>query len=76
MDYFELRSADAQKQLLDDTVRAYTDNPQLAPNRFRGGRQEGKILHNAKYITASTSPAQRWHSCLGRGWYRTGFALL
>jgi outer membrane protein TolC len=26
MDYFALRSADAQKQLLDDTVKAYTDN--------------------------------------------------
>src|SRR5258708_4914336 len=29
LDYFELRSADAQKQLLDDTVKAYTDNLQL-----------------------------------------------
>src|ERR1700687_297464 len=28
MDYFELRSSDAQKQLLDDTVKAYTDNVQ------------------------------------------------
>jgi NodT family efflux transporter outer membrane factor (OMF) lipoprotein len=37
MDYFELRSADAQKQLLDDTVKAYTDNLQLTVNRFKGG---------------------------------------
>jgi NodT family efflux transporter outer membrane factor (OMF) lipoprotein len=37
LDYFELRSADAQKQLLDDTVRAYTDNLQLTLNRFKGG---------------------------------------
>jgi NodT family efflux transporter outer membrane factor (OMF) lipoprotein len=37
MDYFELRSADAQKQLLDDTVQAYTDNVQLTNNRFKGG---------------------------------------
>jgi NodT family efflux transporter outer membrane factor (OMF) lipoprotein len=37
MDYFELRSADAQKQLLDDTVKAYTDNVQLTVGRFRGG---------------------------------------
>src|SRR6202030_3719825 len=29
LDYFELRSADAQKQLLDDTVSAYTENVQL-----------------------------------------------
>jgi NodT family efflux transporter outer membrane factor (OMF) lipoprotein len=37
LDYFELRSADAQKQLLDDTVKAYTDNLQLTINRFKGG---------------------------------------
>jgi NodT family efflux transporter outer membrane factor (OMF) lipoprotein len=37
MDYFELRSADAQKQLLDDTVKAYTDNVQLTLRRFKGG---------------------------------------
>ena len=36
-DYFELRSADAQKQLLDDTVKAYTDALQLTTNRFVGG---------------------------------------
>lgn len=37
MDYFELRSADAQKRLLDDTVTAYTDNVQLTESRFKGG---------------------------------------
>jgi NodT family efflux transporter outer membrane factor (OMF) lipoprotein len=37
LDYFELRSADAQKQLLDDTVKAYTDNLQLTLTRFKGG---------------------------------------
>jgi len=37
VDYFELRSADAQKQLLDDTVKAYTDALQLTQNRFNGG---------------------------------------
>jgi NodT family efflux transporter outer membrane factor (OMF) lipoprotein len=37
LDYFELRSADAQKQLLDNTVKAYTDNLQLTLNRFKGG---------------------------------------
>src|SRR5437879_3598386 len=36
LDYFELRSADAQKKLLDDTVKAYTDNLQLTLNRFKG----------------------------------------
>ncbi len=37
IDYFELRSADAQKQLLDDTVQAYTDALNLTQNRFNGG---------------------------------------
>ncbi len=37
LDYFELRSADAQKQLLDDTVKVFTDNLQLTLNRFKGG---------------------------------------
>jgi NodT family efflux transporter outer membrane factor (OMF) lipoprotein len=37
LDYFELRSADAQKKLLDDTVKAYTDALQLTQNRFEGG---------------------------------------
>jgi NodT family efflux transporter outer membrane factor (OMF) lipoprotein len=37
LDYFELRSADAQKRLLDDTVKAYSDNLQLTLNRFKGG---------------------------------------
>jgi len=36
-DYFELRSADAQKQLLDDTVKAYEYALQLTTNRFEGG---------------------------------------
>jgi len=36
-DYFELRSADAQKQLLDDTVNAYQESLQLTMDRFEGG---------------------------------------
>jgi NodT family efflux transporter outer membrane factor (OMF) lipoprotein len=37
VDYFELRSADAQKQLLDGTVKDYTDALNLTQNRFEGG---------------------------------------
>jgi NodT family efflux transporter outer membrane factor (OMF) lipoprotein len=37
LDYFELRSADAQKQLLDDTVKAYNDALTLTQNRFENG---------------------------------------
>lgn len=37
VDYFELRSADAQKQLLDDTVKAYTEALSLTQSRFDNG---------------------------------------
>ena len=37
MDYVELRAADAQKQLLDETVKAFEAALQLTTNRFRGG---------------------------------------
>jgi NodT family efflux transporter outer membrane factor (OMF) lipoprotein len=36
-DYIELRSADAQQRLLDDTVKAYTDALRLTQNRLAGG---------------------------------------
>src|SRR6202451_367894 len=37
VDYFEVRSADAQERLLSDTVRAYTEALRLTQNRFEGG---------------------------------------
>jgi NodT family efflux transporter outer membrane factor (OMF) lipoprotein len=37
LDYIELRSADAQQRLLDDTVKAYTDALRVTRNRLAGG---------------------------------------
>ena len=37
VDYFELRSLDAQKQLLDETLVAYQKALDLTQNRFDGG---------------------------------------
>jgi NodT family efflux transporter outer membrane factor (OMF) lipoprotein len=37
IDYFELRSADAQQRLLEDTVNAYSESLQLAHDRLDGG---------------------------------------
>jgi NodT family efflux transporter outer membrane factor (OMF) lipoprotein len=48
VDYFELRSADAQKQLLDDTVKAYTDALTLTQNRFAGGAAPRSDVAQAK----------------------------
>ncbi len=37
MDYFELRSADAQAKLLGDTVKDYEEALRITSNRFEGG---------------------------------------
>jgi len=37
LDYFELRAADAEKKLLDDTVAQYREALRVTSNRFEGG---------------------------------------
>ena len=37
LDYFELRAADRQQRLLDDTVKAYQDSLDLTQDRLNGG---------------------------------------
>ncbi|MCU1275522.1 MAG: efflux system, outer rane lipoprotein NodT family [Bryobacterales bacterium] len=53
-DYFELRAADAQKQLLDDTVKAYADALKLTTNRYEGGAAPRSDVAQAKTQLAST----------------------
>jgi len=48
VDYFELRSADTQKQILDDTVRVYTDAYRLTDTRFEGGASPRSDVAQAK----------------------------
>jgi NodT family efflux transporter outer membrane factor (OMF) lipoprotein len=48
IDYFELRSADTQKQILDDTVKVYTDAYQLTKTRFEGGASPRSDVAQAK----------------------------
>jgi NodT family efflux transporter outer membrane factor (OMF) lipoprotein len=48
VDYFELRSADLQKQLLDGTVNAYTDALELTQNRFEWGAAPKSDVAQAK----------------------------
>ena len=47
-DYFELRSADAEQRLLDDTVVAYQQALTLTENRFEGGVAAGAEVAQAK----------------------------
>jgi NodT family efflux transporter outer membrane factor (OMF) lipoprotein len=53
-DYFELRAADAQKQILDDTVKAYADALKLTTNRYEGGAAPRSDVAQAKTQLAST----------------------
>jgi len=48
IDYMELRSADAQIQLLRDTVKAYTDAVNLTNDRFEGGASPLSDLTQAR----------------------------
>jgi outer membrane protein TolC len=48
LDYIELRSADAQQRLLDDTVKAYTDALRVTQNRLDGGFAPASDVAQAK----------------------------
>ena len=53
-DYFELRSADTQNRLLEETVKAYTDAVQLTRNRYEGGAAPKSDLAQAETQLEST----------------------
>jgi len=53
-DYFELRSADAEQKLLDDTVVAYQKALELTRNRFEGGAAAGSEVAQAETQLEST----------------------
>ena len=48
MDYFELRSADAQTKLLGDTVKDYQEALRITTNRFEGGVSAESDVFQAK----------------------------
>ena len=48
VDYFNLRSADSQKKLLDDSVKAFADALQLTTNRANGGAAPDSDVAQAK----------------------------
>src|SRR6267154_624682 len=75
MDYFELRSADAQKQLLDDTVKAFTDALQLTSNRFLGGVAPKSDVAQAK-TQLDTTRVQDTDVTVARAQFEHAIAIL
>ena len=49
LDYFQLRTVDTQRQLLEDTVAAYTKNLELTRNRYAAG-----VVAKVDVVTAET----------------------
>jgi NodT family efflux transporter outer membrane factor (OMF) lipoprotein len=74
-DYFEVRSADAQRQLLDDTVKAYTNALQLTENRFEGGAAPKSDVAQAQ-TQLDTALAQETDIDVERAQYEHAIATL
>lgn len=75
VDYFEVRSADAQKKLLDDTVKAYTDALQLTQNRFEGGAAPKSDVAQAQ-TQLQTAQVQDTDITVTRAEYEHAIAVL
>jgi NodT family efflux transporter outer membrane factor (OMF) lipoprotein len=74
-DYFELRSADAEQRLLDDTVVAYQKALDLTENRFEGGVAAGAEVAQAKTQLEATK-TQDTDLAVRRAQYEHAIAVL
>lgn len=74
-DYFELRSLDAQKRLLDDTVVAYQKALDLTQNRYHGGLSPRSEVAQARTQLESTR-AQDIDTGVQRAQYEHAIAVL
>jgi NodT family efflux transporter outer membrane factor (OMF) lipoprotein len=74
-DYFEARSLDAQKQLLDGTVVAYQKALQLTRNRFEGGIASKAEVAQAQ-TQLNTTEAQEIDVAAARAGYEHAIAVL
>jgi NodT family efflux transporter outer membrane factor (OMF) lipoprotein len=75
LDYFDLRSADAQKQILDDTVKAYSEALQLTENRASGGAAPESDVAEAQ-TQLDTTKVQVTDSGVERAQYEHAIAVL
>src|SRR5260370_939913 len=75
IDYFQLRSADAQQRLLEDTVNAFSDALQLARNRLEGGVSPESDVARAK-TQLDTARVQATDIAVRRAQYEHAIAVL
>lgn len=75
IDYFELRSADAQKRLLDETLVAYQRALELTQNRFDGGLSSRAEVAQAR-TQLETTRAQEIGVGVARAGYQHAIAIL
>jgi NodT family efflux transporter outer membrane factor (OMF) lipoprotein len=75
IDYYELRSADALQQVLDETVKAYTESLQLTQARLEGGASPESDLARAK-TQLDTARVQSTDIAVRRAQYEHAIAVL
>jgi NodT family efflux transporter outer membrane factor (OMF) lipoprotein len=74
-DYFELRSADAQKQILDNTVESYAAALRLTQNRYQGGAAPKSDVAQAE-TQLETARAQDTDIGVQRSQYEHAISIL
>jgi NodT family efflux transporter outer membrane factor (OMF) lipoprotein len=75
MNYFQLRSADTQQRLLNETVKAYTDALQLTVKRFEGGAAPKSDVAQAQ-TQLETTRAQATDVAVQRAQFEHAIAIL
>ncbi len=75
LDYFELRSLDAQKKLLDETLAAYQKALELTENRFNGGLSSRAEVAQAR-TQLETTRAQDVEVGVERAQFEHAIAIL
>ena len=74
-DYFELRSADAQQRLLNDTVKAFEQALKLTTNRFEGGAAPKSDVAQAR-TQLETTQVQATDIAVQRAQFEHAIAIL
>jgi len=75
MDYFDLRSADAQVKLLDDTVKAFQSALQLTEDRYNGGASPLSDVTQAR-TQLQAAQVQATDVAIQRAMYEHAIAVL